>query len=209
MFRATIIWLLVILVEAGLVVSFAEARSLEKLMASEHNMSMSLLGEQRGQSAYKRAEQVFRLLFVESGFVRFSYASFSVSPNNSTNKDPGMDMAKGVVDYMDGRVDAFWAMSLLSLQRLIMGLSWLPFMVLLLVPAAIDGLVQRQIKKTNFGYTSPVRHQLALFGLVGLMFLPFLLALFPFYIGPLLAPIWTAIVAFGVLILFANTQKAI
>lgn len=102
-----------------------------------------------------------------------------------------------------------WSAIYQSIQRTTLLLMWLPYTLALFIPALIDGISTRSIKKVTYGYASPVRYHTA-FHAVILLFaaIPFYLAL-PIAVSPLLVPLWAAAISVSVMIMASNLQKQI
>lgn len=111
--------------------------------------------------------------------------------------------------FLDNRINAFTKVVYQFYARLSLVLLWSPYMLLLLIPALYDGLMSWRIKRTNFGYASPVIHRYSIRGiwvLMGGLLITFLL---PVAIHPTVIP---SILMVGCVLLglsMGNMQKRI
>lgn len=95
------------------------------------------------------------------------------------------------------------------IKRFIMAWVWLPFLAVILVPFAIDGLIRRKVSQTNFDYPSPLAHRYSLYVMLSSVYLLFMGLMLPFPVPPQAIPIGIFIVAFALNVFLANTQKRV
>ena len=95
------------------------------------------------------------------------------------------------------------------IKRFIMAWVWWPFLGVILVPFAIDGLIRRKVSQTNFDYPSPLAHRYSLYSMLGSVYLLFMGLTLPFPVPPQSIPAGIFIVAFALNVLLANTQKRV
>lgn len=207
--KVILVWTILVLIEIFAVVAFGSSERLTQNMRREFIAATQWLEEGITERLYDRADKNFRALFVDTGVAPGSYRLFIPSADNQTNDMTEGRMARGVVDWFDAKLDALWLTFLVALQRAILFAYWFPYLVIFLVPVAIDGWMQRAIKKTNFGVASSVRYNAALFLCIGLLFLPFAYFVLPIAGTPLFAPMWAVATSVVVILLAANVQKVI
>ncbi len=205
MLKASFYFWLFILTEIMLVVAFLGHSSIETQIYDEHAMAVTWMGEE-ADASYTLAYDKFKALFVDSGFVKTSYETFVPTTEEQKPKD---SFLTGSFSMFKERLDVLWAVILRSSQRSYLIFSWLPYTLLLAVPAAVDGWNQRAIKRVTFGYASPVRFHSAMFSLLLFLFLPFFYLFAPFSIHPAVIPIWSVCGGITLLVLSSNTQKVL
>lgn len=83
---------------------------------------------------------------------------------------------------------------------------WATALAPLLVASIFDGLMQRKVKQAQFGSLRPATFSLAGMVVIPVAALPVLYLMLPVSMSPLLAPLWTALVAWPLSLLVANSQ---
>lgn len=204
MIKASLYFWLFILIEVMIVVSFLGQSSVESQIGEEHDMSAVWMGDEADVS-YEQAYRKFKALFVDSGVVKVSYEAFLPT----TGEQPRDSFLIGSFSWFKERLEVFWAVILRAFQRSYLILEWVPYTLLLIIPAAVDGWNQRAIKRVTFGYASPVRFHSAMFSLLLFLFLPFFYLFAPFAIHPMAIPVWSLCGSITFLVLSSNTQKVL
>lgn len=112
-------------------------------------------------------------------------------------------------DWLDGRRDALLDLYYWVLRRVALFVILLPTWIPLAILATFHGLQEREIKKTDFGYTSPVKNHWAR-RVIALCVLLILLVFFaPIALDPLIFPLIMAAVTVAIGIAVGNIQKRI
>ncbi|MHB8697640.1 MAG: DUF4400 domain-containing protein [Sulfuricaulis sp.] len=204
MIKAAFYFWLFILAEVLIVVSFLGRPSVESQIGEEHTMSVAWMGDE-ADASYARAYQKFKTIFVDSGAVKTSYDAFLPT----TGEQPRDSFLIGSFDWFQGRLEVLWAVILRAFQRSYLIIEWMPYTLLSIIPAAVDGWNQRAIKRVSFGYASPVRFHSAMFSLLLFVFLPFFYLFAPFAIHPLAILVWSFCGSITFLVLSSNTQKVL
>lgn len=204
MFKASFYFWLFILVELMVVVSFLGQSSVETQISDEHAMSVAWMGYE-AETSYEQAYVKFKALFIDSGAVKTSYDSFLPT----SGEQPRDSFLIGSFSWFKERLEVFWAVILRAFQRSYLIFDWMPYTLLLIIPAAIDGWNQRAIKRVTFGYASPVRFHSAMFSLLVFIFIPFFYLFAPFAVHPLVIPVWSLGGSITFLVLSSNTQKVL
>lgn len=91
-------------------------------------------------------------------------------------------------------------------MRLAILLFWAMFLLPFIVASVLDGLMQREIKRAEFGSIRPATFTLAGLIVIPMLALPVLYLTMPFSLSPLLAPAWAALVALPLSVLVSNSQ---
>jgi len=195
---------LFLVIEVTGVLLFAQRERVLRQIEHEFSQTIDLMGQKKAEKIYESANTNFRHMVVESGIFRESYRMFV--PDGERDLQ-GVNVVGRGITWFEQRLDAFWAVVFRGFQRLALFNTWLPYSLLILVPAAIDGWEQRAIKRDTFGYSSPFRYALAYYGIVAILILPVAYLLIPFPITPLFAPFWAIVAALAIVVAAANTQK--
>lgn len=113
------------------------------------------------------------------------------------------------VQWAVERKEALLDLSYWILRRVALFLIWVPLWIPLAVLALFHGLNDREIKKTDFGYTSPVLNHWARQAMSLVTMLTLLLFLSPVAIMPLAFPLMMSFWALAAGVAIGNVQKRI
>lgn len=207
--RSVFIILLVLLIEVVAVGILTSNNWLHDSIGDERDMVSNWLGRETSSDLVIKTNTYYQSLFVDTGLVKASYA---LIPTEEERQRSGAFTDFGRESLFPAakeRIDVMWAAIYQSIQRMTLFVLWTPYMLPLFIPAFIDGLSVRQIKKVSYGYASPVRYHTAYHFIVVLIAaIPFYLAL-PVAVTPLVIPLWAAAFSFAVMLMLTNLQKQI
>ena len=114
----------------------------------------------------------------------------------------GMIMAASFNNYLQNLAMQSYVVAM----RLAIVLFWLVFVLPMLAISIYDGIMQRNIKLSEFGAMRPATFTLAGFIVIPVVMVPIIYLVLPFHISPNLAPVWAACVALPLSVLMANSQ---
>jgi hypothetical protein len=162
--------------------AFLPAAWLQLVQGLERQWYRVSLGEVTATAILDQADRWFREAAQDTGEVAASYVAIGQAGESS--------LFKGVSPHwLQERLDAFWLLIQLALQRLSLFAAWGPSMLLLLVGGILDGHWRWRIRQLGFDYPSPaVRQtsQTALMLVFGLLMLGFFV---PFPLHPAFIPV--------------------
>lgn len=167
------------------------------------------LGKETRQWIDARANNWYNKSVLDSGFYEGAF-QLLIPTEAEKRRSRGMEnMGHDWFVWVEGRIHAMFNVVYQFLSRLALLVAWLPYMLILFIPACYDGYMTWQIKRTNFDYASPVMHRYSVRGAVFLLF--GLLAAFmaPIALNPIIIPaaMMGVCVLFG--LTFGNVQKRI
>lgn len=202
---ATLIMLL--LLEMGIVFLALPKDTLINARTAEAQSVASYLGQPTETQIKNMADNWFRVSFLSTGFMQATY-NFLLNQWEGKEGDLQLD-DRGLSVLVDRRLDVFWLAMHYVYYRAATILVWIPYMLPVLFAAGIDGLLQREIRKWQFSFSSPAAHQAAskiLFatGAV-LVLIPFL----PLALPPLAMPVLMGGASIAMWVHMANIQKRI
>lgn len=116
---------------------------------------------------------------------------------------------KGVAQWIKVRTEAFLDLTYWFFRRITLFVIWMPLWIPMLFIAMLHGYWDREIKKTNFGYTSPVRNQAARRGMKFITMLMMLFFVVPVSLDPIVFPIFLMGATIFTGIALGNIQKRI
>jgi len=193
----------VVLLELVLVLLFLPKGMLLTAREKEAQMVGQYLGVGTEKGIKQTADIWYHKSLIETGFLDATYNYFGKYDDDGVVDDRGL----GIV--IDRRLDVFWLTLHLVYYRVGMLMIWLPYLLPMVLVASIDGLLQREIRKWQFSFSSPMAHRSAarLVFLIALAFvvIPFL----PFPTPPFAMPILMGLLAVAAWVNLANIQKRI
>lgn len=200
-------WLLAI--ELLVILLFMPGDLTQKVIVKEAQLLRTSLGSDSVVWVHDNAKQWYRVTMIDSGF--YEALRHHVLPTQQEKaKSIGMENAWDPwFQWLDGRLEAFSKVVYQFLARLALAWIWLPYMLILFLPAIYDGVNTRRIKQTNFDYASPIIHRYSV-RTTSVLFLGMAIAFFvPIAIDPILIPLvlMSACVLLGLGV--GNMQKRI
>jgi len=156
------------------------------------------------------AQEWVQSSLMDSGVYQAVYDHLIPTAEQKARGGSGMKgFGDGWFAWVHTRLEALVRVILLFYARCALLTLWLPYALILLVPAVFDGFVTRKIKQTNFDYASPVVHRYGLRGLCVLVLGLFVVFFAPVPIPPLLIPVVMMACCVLVGIVIGNLQKKV
>ena len=109
--------------------------------------------------------------------------------------------------WLEKRCDAFLDLAYWFYRRLALFIVWFPLWIPMLIMASLHGYWDREIKKTDFGYTSPVLNHYARSVMHFTTMVTLLMFVVPVPIDPVLFPFALAAVTVSSGVALGNVQK--
>lgn len=117
--------------------------------------------------------------------------------------------SEGFWRWLEQRTEAFLDLGYWFLRRIALFVVWIPLWIPMLILAALHGYWDREIKKTDFGYTSPVLNHWARSIMHFLTMMTLLLFVVPVALDPIIFPVFLMGVTVMAGIATGNVQKRI
>lgn len=202
-FALLVLWLL----QAALVVLLVNA----EWIGEQAHLERASVARQFGQSRYAqletRARAIYAEWFIDTGIHAKSYARLLP---DSTRPQHGMEgLAPWFFEWLKHRLDAFWWLVFQGICRVQVLREWLTLLLVVGGVAALDGLIQRQIKRSRHALASADRYLFARRALLCLLFAPLLYLSLPIAITPYVVPVWGTCLAITLTLLTAHAQHRI
>lgn len=158
------------------------------VIAKEQQYIHSQLGDETSTWVMHNSRQWYRSWIVETRMEQ-AVRDFLIPTEEQRQRSKGMEKMGGFwFHWVEDRIQAFFDVLYQVFTRIALLLVWLPFALILMVPALWDGLMTWKIKKTSFDYSSPIIHRYSMLGL-GAGVLLLLMGLFaPLAIPPIVLP---------------------
>jgi len=197
---------LIVLLHVILYVGFVGDQWLQDGFAKERAMNQRFFTNDVSVAAEARATDWFTRAFVDTGVLNTLYNAWIPTPED--RQKVGMtNYAGSLFTWWEGRLRTWWTVVHLALVRVAHLLLWWPYAVFFILPWVVDGWVRRRIKRTNFGFASPLRHRLSLY-LLQLMAVGYFIAIFlPFPMPPVIIPLLFLATGLSLWMVFAEFAK--
>ncbi|WP_026608629.1 DUF4400 domain-containing protein [Methylocaldum szegediense] len=205
-FLSVLIWLL----EIVLVAALMSERWTQWIQDEEERMLLEYFGPEKAAELQRTAMDKFDALFVRTGIRESVYAYFIPTEAERQRSKGFEDLGRyDLFPFLESRLNVLFESLFQMVYRAVVTAAWLPFLGVAVVPFAIDGLVRRKIRQTNFAYSSPVAHRYSLYVILGIAYLLLVVWTLPVPVPPQSIPIGLFVVACALNVLLTNTQKRI
>lgn len=201
-------WLLVGGLELLVVLAFLPSSLLEKTGRAEYNAIQSFLGEESATRLRSQTDYWYDKLFNQTGIVTESYNILVPTEEQKERSGAMKNMGSSVFAYAEARITAWWTAVYIGLHRIFSLLIWLPGLLPLAVAAGIDGSAMRKVKADSYQRASALFFGTGKSGLAILLLAPLVMALFPFPLPPVIAPLWVLAIIFLLSLVIRNWPKA-
>ncbi len=195
------VWLL----QACVIAIAVNAGWVEKQLSQEKAHVEAYLGNETAIYLSSETSGLYKKLFLDTHIVSGTYKRLIPDKNKPQHGMEGL--APWLFIWIEERLDAFWWLVYQGIYRLLVIVQWLPYLLALIMAAFVDGLVDRQVKISEYGYANPVRYQIARRSLIILMSVPLLYLSFPLNIHPMVIPAWVCCIALTIMVFVANAQQ--
>lgn len=146
-------WVLILLLnEIGIIFLVLPLSMLQRTYGQERRMVAEQLGEHTLNRIESWSAGWFRRLVVDTGVMAGSYHLCQ-----RQGRDRFDD--RGLGGWVAKRLDVFWLAVWHLFFRMGVMAVWLPVGLVFALPIFGDGLLQREIRKHQFSYSSPLKHR--------------------------------------------------
>lgn len=197
-------WIVLVLLlnELALVFLFLPPQAIQEVSAREARLVAADLGEDALTYATERSGRRFRQLIVDPGILDATFMFV-----NHQGRDRFDD--RGLGAWVSRRLQVFWLTVRQMFFRWEVMALWLPGLLVFLVPLWVDGMVQREIRKYQFSYASPLWHRKASLVIKVLLAAAVLLPFMPVSVPPLAYPAALGLGGLSFWAMVVNLQKRI
>lgn len=186
---------------------FAGEEYLVRMVSVESAGNAEFYGEDDSEKAQVRATRWFTRLFVDTQIMSHSFEMFIPTEQERINSEGMEDFGAPVFVWFEGRMRSWWTIVWSAFVRASTLLLWAPYLLLVVVPFAIDGWMLRERSKHKFVFASTLKHRYALMAIVALPLVALVLITMPVALHPLVPA--GLVLALGVLVhsTFAHFMK--
>lgn len=180
----------------------AQARKEERISTVE------MLGEAKAREATRFANKWFGAHFIDTGIVSKTQ-SMAIPSDESRRKAVGLEnFLPEVFGWVQKRLEGFWSMLYGAYHRVYVLKELFYFCLPLLIPALMDGLMERKISVETQGVANAVFYHGAKKALFVLAISPLFIAFLPFTISTNIWYAWFLLVPLVVWVTAKNVQES-
>lgn len=195
-----------ILIELSLVFFFVPKDKITEIGEKERKAVERQMGEGTAAHVKNLADTWYRAAFIQTGFLHSTYDFlFEQWENEESAKFDDRGLSRAV----ERRLDVTWLVLYQVFYRAAITAIWLPYLLPFLLVVGVDGMLQREIRKWQFSYASP----LAVKGGTQMMMVIFALILLapfaPISTPPMTMPLLVGVMAMALWVMTSNIQKRI
>ena len=206
--------ILVIFFEVAVVLFLVSADYARDGTVKEGAWISEALGDETNREIQRRADAMYEDTVIRWELTEWFYRLFIPSESereNSLGLETLGDMESGtsIFSVAESRWSAFLDMTYWAMRRIALFTIWLPVWLPAFVIAGICGWFERAVKKTDFGYTSPVLFANSWKALIYALLLLLVSFLCPMPMPPSIVPALLGFMAILVGLCLGNVQKRI
>lgn len=203
------VFFVVLFIELTVILLLMPKNITERMILEEYRMLESHLGKDSRTWIEEKAGEWYRTTILDTGFYEGMYQTLIPTEEEKAESKGMESLGSWWFPMVEGRIEAFTNMIYQFYMRAALILTWLPYVIILLLPAVYDGVMTWKIKRTNFSYASPVLHRYSVRGFVWTLAVLFLLIIAPIAISPAVIPVALMICSVLVGLAIGNWQKRI
>jgi hypothetical protein len=198
---------LVVLSWVLLVLFLTSSDFTDKTLEHEKKYTEMDLGKETKDYIYGTAERWYVVAFEESGVYEALHRTMIPNEEEKANSKGMEHFGEGIFEWVEGRLDASMRIIYLYMTRVLQLWVWVPFIPILIFPMIYDGYKVREIKKTNFDFSSPLRNKSGFKIITILIILTLMLFATPIAITPMFFPFLLFAIGICLQVAVANLQK--
>lgn len=202
-FGLIVLWM----IQATLAILLVNAQWVEHQARAERLSIARQIGEVRYAELEARARGLYDRWFVATHVREQSYARLLPDPSRPNDGMEGL--APWFFEWLEHRLDAFWALTFQAVCRLQVFREWILIIGVTLIAATFDGIVQRRIKRMNHALASADKYVVARNVLLLTLLAPLLYLSAPLAVSPLVVPLWGASLSLALMLLASHAQHRI
>lgn len=163
---------------------------MEDVIRKEQLMGRAFLGETAQLELTAKAESMFNKTLIDTGAYQAIH-EFFIPTEEQRAASKGMEnMGRDhVFPYAESRVQAFAMIVFQVMIRIAEILLWLPYLLILAIPAIFDGYNQWHINRSSYNYSSPLMHRYGMRGMGLVLMASLMVSIIPLPIPPIVVPV--------------------
>lgn len=199
-----IIW--VLLIEAVIVFALIPGNWMDTVITREQALLENRMGHAQSEWIRGKAYEIYRANLIDNGFYQIAHDHL-IPPPDRVQAKGWENFGKGYFAWLDGRMRALAKIFYHFSQRMVVMKIWLPYLLILLVPAIIDGICSWKVKREGFAYSSSILHRWAYAATGWVIAIQVAIFLVPYPVDPLVMPFQGVFMCIFIGIFLGNMQK--
>lgn len=197
-----LIWLALILGELIAITVLAGSTTIDKILRSDIEKTAAFFGTDQAALLVQRTNTAFNATL---GTRAAQSNSLYISDREKrTSSQLFGGVAASLSQKTNDTLHTFWQLLYQVTFRLQIAVLWLPAIAILALAAAVDGVMQRRIKKASFHDINPAYQGMALHVLIAMCLGPIVFILAPVSLTPLVYPIWASLMTLPLMITLSH-----
>lgn len=174
---------------------------------SELLMLQSAFGAATTTRIASTATEAYNAMFVETGMVRGIQRARVTKAEEEQSEEVFGNMSLAMAAVSKNYLDTLSALFYVLTVRVLIFLSWAPFILPFFAGAFCEGVARRKIKYDTFGQYGAVFYASAMHTSIVIAFLPILYLISPFAVTPYFVPFWAVCAALPIITAIANASQ--
>ena len=196
------VWLAVFLALFLLNPLFRDGPSMERFLTMELQMTRNTFGDKTADWIQGSASLVFGVYTPANTVGQAAVRGKNMELTKRVVSGPGVAITHAFNSYVQGLVLNFFVVT----PRFFIFCLWFIVLLPVFVAAAIDGFVQRAIKREEFGAIRPAAYSLTIMIVIPLALAPIVYLSLPVPISPLVSPMWALLMVLPLSSMVSNSQ---
>jgi hypothetical protein len=155
----------------------------------------------------RTATETYNAIFIETGLIKKTRAAYVSREEQELGAAVVGGASRAVTGLTNNYLDTFAALTYVMILRVMIFMSWLPFILPFLLAAVGEGVTRRKIKYATFGQYGAALYAGAMHMSVLILILPVLYLMAPLPLTPFFIPFWALIAAIPVVASIANASQ--
>jgi uncharacterized protein DUF4400 len=176
--------------------------SMEAFVRAEMAYTRATFGDDIANRLQKKAGVVFTLYTPGESLDKAVVRGRDMELTRLIAGAPGVAAAKGFNSYIQGLILNLFVI----VQRMFIFLLWSLILLPVFIAAAIDGFVQRAIKRAEFGAIRPAAYTVTSIVVVPLAMAPLIYLVIPLPVSPLISIVWALVMILPLSLMVSNMQ---
>lgn len=176
--------------------------SMERFVVTEMSLTRSTFGDRTADWLSERASIVYNVYTPAGSVAAATVRGEDMRRTMRVVPGPGVAATKAFNGYVEGLVLNF----LVAVHRFFIFLIWFLVLAPVFVASVIDGLVQRAIKRSEFGAIRPAAYSVTSMTVIPMAMAPLIYLALPLPITPLVSPLWALLMIMPLSAMVSNMQ---
>lgn len=155
----------------------------------------------------KSATQTYNAIFIDTGLIQKTRGAYVSREEQELGEAMVGGASRAVTGLTNNYLDTFAALTYVMILRVMIFMSWLPFILPFILAAVGEGVTRRKVKYATFGQYGAALYAGAMHMSVLILILPVLYLMAPLPLTPFFIPFWALIAAIPVIASIANASQ--